>query len=134
MELEDIGDFIGHHGVPRRKIAYYLSDLMMKKDLEQSEVEDALFGVMSASYIKSVFNGTKPHPGRNIVIAIGLAMGLSYEEMNDLLKCAGHFALDAKRYVGDTCVIHGISKGMSIEEIDDLLRKYEAEYVLLKEK
>ena len=68
------------------------------------------------------------------LIAIGLAMHLSYEELNNLLKYAGHHALDAKRYVGDTCIILGISKGLTIEQIDDLLRKYDAEYIRIKER
>ena len=133
-KTEDIEEFIENHSMRKKKLAYYLSDLMRMKNLEQNAVEDELFGVMSPSYIKSVFNGTKPHPSRNFVIAIGLAMHLSYEELNNLLKYAGHHSLDAKRYVGDTCIILGLSKRLSIEQIDDLLRRYDAEDILIKER
>ncbi len=64
----------------------------------------------------------KRKPQKYHIIRIGLAMGVTIEEMNELLKLAGHKELYAKNK-DDGIIMFGMSRGYSIDKIEELLIK-----------
>lgn len=62
----------------------------------------------------------KRKPQKHQIIRIGLAIGLSVEEVNELLKLANHKELYAKNDV-DAIIIFGIRNNLPDDEIEKLL-------------
>lgn len=71
------------------------------------------------NYGYQILNGTK-HPGRNKVIALCLALHLSYEEVQRALTLAKEGSLYPKNS-RDFVLIFCINKKMSVMETNDLL-------------
>ncbi len=74
---------------------------------------------ITKSYFYDFANGTRS-PKKHHVIKIGMAMQLSIEEINELLKLAQHKELYAKRKE-DAIIIFGIKNHLSDIQIDELL-------------
>ena len=74
---------------------------------------------MSKTLFYDVLNGKKA-PLKRHIIKIGLAMKLSLEEINDLLRLAGHKSLYVK-IREDSIILFGITHHKSVSEIDALL-------------
>ena len=110
--LEDVGYFMDQKGISRQKMALIVSS------------------VMSPQHLYNLLNGNRQPNNREYVIAIGLALGLSIDEMNILLKDSGHRGLDAKRSTGDIVVIYGISHRKDLNDINEMLHRHHADYDL----
>ena len=96
------------------KAGHYLERLMMKYDVKAAKLsEDA---GLARSYVGHIING-KREPSRDALIAICLAMRTSLEELQDLLKYAGHAPLYVRRK-RDVIIWFGIMKHKDIFEID----------------
>ena len=108
----------------------YIEELLRKKKKERSEIAFIVENTMTQAHLYSILNGNRKPVNRVHVIAIGLALKLDAKGIDDLLKNAGHKPLDAKRNIGDACIIFGISKGYNYEDMNRLLHKNKAEYVL----
>lgn len=74
---------------------------------------------ITKSYFYDFANGTRA-PKKHHVIKIGMAMHLSLEELNELLKLAQHKELYAKRKE-DAIIIFGIKNNLTAMQIDELL-------------
>lgn len=77
------------------------------------------FSGVPESTLYATLNGTRK-PKKELIIKIGFALGLSMEELNELLKLSGLKELYAKNNE-DAIVIYGIKNGLDLEEIDMLL-------------
>lgn len=61
-------------------------------------------------------------PKKNQIIQIAFALGVSLEELNELLKLAGLKELYAKN-MDDAIIIYGIKNGLDLGKIDVLLEE-----------
>lgn len=105
------------------------SDWLYKKQDEYDQAQRSLGNdarlslweksYLSKSYYYALKAGTKI-PSRETVIKIGLALGLSVDEMNKSLKLAGWKEL-YPRNPSDACICFGIKEGLTMEEIGELL-------------
>ena len=96
------------------KAGHYLERLMMKYGSKAAKLsEDA---GLARSYVGHIINGNR-EPSRDALIAICLAMRTSLEELQDLLKYAGHAPLYVRRK-RDVIIWFGIMKQKSIIDID----------------
>lgn len=77
------------------------------------------------NYGYQILNGTK-NPGRNKVIALCLALSLSYEDVQRALTTAGEGILYPKN-TRDSVLIFCINKKMSVMETNELLEARAAE-------
>ena len=77
-------------------------------------------------------NGTRT-PKKELIIKIAFALGLTMEELNELLKLAKLKELYAKNNE-DAIIIYGMEKGLDIEEIDMLLKSQNSKMRLCREK
>ena len=102
------------------RVGRYLQQLLWKYDKKASTVsEDAM---LAASYVGNIVNGKKNNPSRDSLLAICLAIGTTVEEVQYLLKYAGHAPLYVRRR-RDVVIWFGFMKQMDLLQVDENLRK-----------
>ena len=101
-----------------------LTACLREKGLEKSDVIGR--SELSDIYAYQIFSGVRLHPARNKVLCLTLAMGLTYEETQTLLKRTGYPPLYAKDPF-DCVVIYGILNGMTVVGVNGLLFEYTGE-------
>ena len=75
---------------------------------------------LNPSYVGNIMNGKKNNPSRDALICICFALGAGEEELQYLLKYAGHAPLYVRRK-RDVIIWFGIKKKESIEMVNDNL-------------
>lgn len=73
-------------------LKYYLSNLLAEKNKSRSDVRER--GGLSG-YVDQIFNGLR-NPTRDKMIRIVIGLGLDIGEAQELLRVAGHKALDPR--------------------------------------
>ena len=99
-----------------QKFSELLSSQIMDKKVPVQKIVD-ITG-LSKSYINKLRNlkGQPVQPSRSVILNIGLALDLSYDEMNSLLKSARYQELYARNTV-DSVIIWGLLHGLSGDQI-----------------
>lgn len=101
------------------QLSNYLSDLVFKYNPVLTKVSvDA--GCVD-SYFGHLVNGRKNNPSRDVLIALCLAMGTTIEEVQKLLKYAGHAPLYVRRK-RDVILWFAFMKSISVDDTDELLK------------
>lgn len=100
-----------------------LDELLVKYDLKKSQVIRA--AEMSEVYAYQIFSGLRV-PERKKLLCIAIAMKLSLDEVQTLLKSAGYSTLYVKMPF-DSIVLYGICKKLSVVEINEILYEYNLE-------
>lgn len=77
---------------------------------------------LSEIYAYQIFSGVRV-PERKKLLSLCIGMGISFAEVQTLLKCSGYAELYAKNEF-DCIIIYGICKGMSVMEINEMLFDY----------
>ncbi len=81
---------------------------------------------MSEVYAYQIFSGVRLHPSRNKVLSLTLAMRLTLEETQTLLKRTGYPMLYAKEPF-DCVMIYGVLKKLDVPAVNELLYEYTGE-------
>ena len=103
------------------KTGDYLLYLLGKYDKAASAVSDK--AGLSFSYVGLITSGKKNNPSRDALIAICLAMGTTFEEVQYLLKYAGQAPLYVRRR-RDVVIWFGFMKGHNVQTVNtDLYNK-----------
>ena len=100
------------------RIGMYLSSLLYKYDKKASVV--SFDAHLNPSYVGNIINGKKNNPSRDALICICFALGAGEEELQYLLKYAGHAPLYVRRK-RDVIIWFGIKKKESLEMVNDNL-------------
>ncbi len=93
-----------------------LSEILEKKRIPLSEAA-RLSGV--GNYVYKLCSGERK-ASRNVIIAIAVGCGFTYEETQLVLRVSKLAILDS-RDKRDSAVIYAITNGMSVFELDDML-------------
>ena len=118
-EDEDMERFLARNRQEfRRPLSEYLGELMEKKGLRRTEVIRS--SCLNPNYAYHILSGESTNPSRPKLLALALAMRLSFEEIQYLLRYAGLSPL-YPRNPWDAIVISAIHKGLSVWETDNLL-------------
>lgn len=104
----------------REDLSQLLDKLIAKYNLKKSQVIRA--AEMSEVYAYQIFSGLRI-PERKKLLCIAIAMGLSLDEVQTLLKSAGYSTLYVKLPF-DSIVLYGVCKKMSVVEINGILYEY----------
>ena len=111
------------------RVGNYLDSLFIKYDKKYSAVSlEAGYG---QAYAGNIVRGITKDPRRDALIAICLTLGATVEELQYLLKYAGHAPLYVRRK-RDVIIWFGFMKHKSVLEVDNIL--YEKGYTLLSSK
>ena len=97
-----------------------LDKLIKKYGLKKSQIIRA--AEMSEVYAYQIFSGLRV-PERKKILCIAVAMGLSLNEVQTLLKSAGYSTLYVKMPF-DSIILYGICKKLSVVEINEILYEY----------
>lgn len=114
---EKLGDIL--KGLEKVTFGDRLSELCVKYQNKPSQLQ--LNVSISKTMFYEVLNGRRK-PSKETVIKIGLALKISEDELNELLKLAGHKELYPKKKE-DAIIIFGIKNNKAIDEIEALLRE-----------
>ena len=95
-----------------------LERLLEKHNLSKSEVIKV--SNIQASYGYQIFNGTKENPSRDKLLALCVAMKISFEEMQKVLTLAKCGIL-YPRHIRDSIIIDALHKGIGLQKLNQLL-------------
>lgn len=113
-ELEDILE-----GLEKVTFGDRLSELCVKYKVKPSTLQTQV--AISKTMFYDVLSG-KRNPSKESIIKIALVLNVTEEELNELLKLAGHKELYPKKK-DDAIIIFGIKNKKNIFEIDSLLKE-----------
>lgn len=99
-------------------VGVYLEKLLKKYDKKASAVSEE--AMLASSYVGNIMSGRKRNPSRDTLLAICFAIGTELEEVQYLLKYAGHAPLYVRRK-RDVIIWFGFMKHMSLDEVDEKL-------------
>ena len=100
------------------RVGDYLRELLDVYDKKASVV--SFDAHLAHSYVGNIINGKKDNPSRDALINICLAVGTTVEEVQYLLKYAGHAPLYVRR-MRDVVIWFGFMKKETIETVNDNL-------------
>ena len=101
-------------------VGNYLGELLWKYDKKESVISNE--AQLHQSYVGNIVNGKKRNPSRDALICICLAMGTTVEEVQYLLKYAGHAPLYVRRK-RDVIIWFGFMKNLNLDLVDQQLRE-----------
>jgi len=104
----------------KKDLSALLDELIETYDLKKSQVIRA--AEMSEVYAYQIFSGLRI-PERKKLLCLAVAMGLSLDDVQTLLKSAGYSTLYVKLPF-DSIVLYGICKKLSVVEINGILYEY----------
>lgn len=99
-------------------LSKYLQEIISKKSLDKNEIIKK--SELSEIYAYQILSGVKKSPARSKVLSLIIAMKLSFDEAQDILKKTGYPTLYAKNPF-DCVIIYGLCKKMSVVEINEIL-------------
>jgi len=102
-------------------LAEHLCRLLEEKQLAKMDVVRQ--SELSKDYALQLFSGLRKTPSRNKLICLCVAMGLSFEESDGLLKLAGLAPLYAKNK-RDSIILYGIEHKQSVIKINQSLHEH----------
>ena len=105
----------------------YLKKLLAAKNLELHDVVKKCN--LNRVYAYQIFNGTKKNPSREKILAIGFAMDLNLDEMQNLLKNARQNLLYPRNF-WDSVIISALEQKLNILETNTLLEEVGEEIFL----
>lgn len=97
------------------RVGNYLEKLIWKYDRDFSSV--SYKAGLDRSYVGNIVRGKKNNPGRDALIAICLEIGTTVDEVQYLLKYAGHAPLYVRRK-RDVIIWFGFIKHKELREVD----------------
>ncbi len=115
----NLGDFINKNKKMflDKPLTSYLEKLLQKYNIKKAEVIKR--SSLATAYGYQIFDGRR-EPKRDKVIQLAFGFGLTLEETQTLLKCAGHSELFPK-VKRDVLFIYAINNRLDINEVEQLL-------------
>ncbi len=96
----------------------YLEKLLAQKNLTKKEVIER--SDLNREYVYHIFSGLKKNPSRSKILAIAMAMELSLDEIQYLLRYAG-FGLLYPRNQWDAVIISAVEQKFTVTQTNELL-------------
>ena len=121
-ELENYSDFKSFYETNcdnfiTKTLSDYLNELLTIHGIKKADVIKK--SELSEIYAYQIFSGLRI-PERKKLLSLAVGMGLSFSEVQNLLKCSGYAMLYAKNEF-DCIIIYGIYKKLSVIDINFLL-------------
>lgn len=98
----------------------YLTNLLSEKKLELKDIVKN--SNLNRIYVYHIFSGKRKNPSRPKILAIGMAMNLNLEEMQNLLKYAEQNPL-YPRSSWDSIIISAIEQKLTVLQTNELLEQ-----------
>ncbi|MBQ1895184.1 MAG: helix-turn-helix transcriptional regulator [Clostridiales bacterium] len=98
----------------------YINDYIRTKDMTIADLQKK--SLIDRTYIYQLMDGRK-NPGRDKVIAIALAGGMTLKECQKALRVSGNGELYSKSR-RDTIITYGVNNGLGVIAVNGLLQQY----------
>lgn len=124
MSKEDLPQYIEENSNEflQSSLCQYLNQLQTEHGLKKGDIiADAL---VERSYGYQIFSGRKEMPSRDVLISFALAMKLSLDETQSLLRIA-HMAMLYPRVKRDSIILHSIAKHETVIQCNTALESYD---------
>ena len=99
----------------------YLNRLLTEHGLKKGEI--IANALVERSYGYQIFSGRKEMPSRDVLISFALAMKLSLDETQSLLRIA-HMAVLYPRVKRDSIILHSIAKNETVIQCNTTLLSF----------
>lgn len=123
MSKEDLPQYIEENSNEflKSSLCQYLNQLQTEHGLKKGDIiADAL---VERSYGYQIFSGRKEMPSRDVLISFALAMKLSLDETQSLLRIA-HMAMLYPRVKRDSIILHSIAKHETVIQCNTALESF----------
>lgn len=123
MSKEDLPQYIEENSNEflQSSLCQYLNQLQTEHGLKKGDIiADAL---VERSYGYQIFSGRKEMPSRDVLISFALAMKLTLDETQSLLRIA-HMAMLYPRVKRDSIILHSIAKHESVIQCNTTLESF----------
>ena len=123
MSKEDLPQYIEENSNEflKSSLCQYLNQLQTEHGLKKGDIiADAL---VERIYGYQIFSGRKEMPSRDVLISFALAMKLSLDETQSLLRIA-HMAMLYPRVKRDSIILHSIAKHESVIQCNTALESF----------
>lgn len=124
---DELKKFLKTNNIGRKTFGDRLQELCDQYKVSKSDIISRVN--ISKSHIYAVQSGGR-NAKRDRVIKIAVAIGVTVEEANELLKLAGHKELYVKNQA-DNIILYGLKMKKSVGEIEELLKEYKCKLSLL---
>ena len=105
----------------KSSLCQYLNQLLIEHGLKKGKIiADTL---IERSYGYQIFSGRKEMPSRDVLISVALAMKISLDEMQSLLRIA-HMAMLYPRVKRNSIILHSIAKHESVIQCNTALESF----------
>ena len=111
FEARYLDQFVAHDD----RVGQYLEKLLWKYDKNQATISE-LAG-LNRAYVGNIVRGRNNDPSRDVLIAICLAIGTTVDEVQHLLRYAGHTPLYVRRK-RDVIIWFGFMKKRSVIDVN----------------
>lgn len=98
----------------------YLGSLLAEKNLTKREIIEQ--SGLNREYVYHIFSGIKKNPSRPKILALAIAMGLNFDEVQYLLRYACQSPL-YPRSPWDSVIISAIRQKLTVPQTNDLLNQ-----------
>lgn len=98
----------------------YLESLLTAKNLLKRDVIEQ--SGLNREYAYHIFSGNRKNPSRPKILALAIAMGLDFDEIQYLLRYAGQSPL-YPRNPWDSVIISAIRQKLTVPQTNDLLNQ-----------
>ncbi len=99
----------------------YLESLLTAKNLLKLDVIEQ--SGLNREYAYHIFSGNRKNPSRPKILALAIAMGLDFDEIQYLLRYAGQSPL-YPRNPWDSVIISAIRQKLTVPQTNDLLNQF----------
>ena len=125
----ELKQYMEDNSIGQLRFGNRFSELCKEYGVKQADLVHTV--AVSKSQLYAVISGTR-NPSKELVIKLALALKLTIEDTNELLKLAGHKELYVKNKA-DSIIIYGLKENKTVYEIEELLKEYQVEFTLTDE-
>ncbi len=126
LQAESPNNFFDEYEPKQHSVSEYLNWLLEQKGLRRAKVvTDA---ELNATFGYQIFMGTK-NAGRDKLLQLSFAMGLSVRETNRLLRLGGHSELYVKNR-RDAIILFCLNRGYSLRQLEAELYHFGEEGII----
>ncbi len=123
-ELQNV---LKENKIGRRTLGDFVSELCDKYEITWGRLQ--VNTPISKAHFYGILNGKKK-ASKATVLMLGLNLGVSIEELNEMLKLAGHKELYPKN-IEDAIILFGLKNKYTIYEIDEELKRRGSKLTLI---
>ena len=116
---KDLANYLDQHTVPDSALSFSQTFRLLLDQHNLKKADVIRDSNLDRTYAYQVLSGSR-HPGRDKILALGIAAGFSVKEIRRLLECASA-AILYSRSSRDAVILYGIENRLNLMRINEML-------------